>query len=257
MNTYQYTYQTCISFDNKVSKHFFKLRCLPYRCKFQTIIEEDFSVSPCKNIMRSTDSFGNELIFGSTEEPHKSFTFASRGIVNISQHLTIEEPNHIFRLPTTLTEVNEDMIKFSDEVTSFDNKNIIQGTLSLVEALHEKMKYESYSTTTKTSAIEAFSQGKGVCQDFSHVMLAILRNKKIACRYITGFIPGEGESHAWIEVNDNGIWYAIDPTRKLLIESDYLKISQGRDFNDCSMERGVFVGNGFQYKQVHITMTEL
>lgn len=207
--------------------------------------------------MRSVDSFGNELIYGSTQEPHKSFAFASRGIVTLSQYLTIEEPNPIFMLPTTLTQVNEDMLQFSKEVGAFDNKNIIQGTLSLVEALHERMKYESYSTTIKTSAIEAFTQGKGVCQDFSHVMIAMLRSHHIACRYISGFIPGEGESHAWIEVNDNGIWYAIDPTRKLLIESDYLKISQGRDFNDCSMERGVFVGNGFQYKQVHITMTEI
>lgn len=257
MNTYQYTYQTCITFDNKVTNHHFKLRCLPFRCKFQSIKEEDYSVSPCKNIMRSVDSLGNELIFGSTQEPHKSFTFASRGIVSLSQYLTIEEPNHIFTLPTALTEANDEMLEFSNDVASFDSQNIIQGTLSIVEALHKRMKYESCSTTTKTSAIEAFTQGKGVCQDFSHVMLAILRSKKIACRYITGFIPGEGESHAWIEVNDNGIWYAIDPTRNLLIESDYLKISQGRDFNDCSMERGVFVGNGFQHKQVHITMTEI
>lgn len=256
MKKYQYTYQTSITFDSKVSDHHFKLRCLPYRCGFQTIEEEDFSVSPCKNLMRSRDGFGNELIYGSTCEPHKSFTFASRGIVLLSQHLVIEEPNDIFRLPTLLTETNEEMIKFSDGIVSFEN-NIVKDTLSLVNALHERMKYESCSTTIKTSAIEAFTQGKGVCQDFSHVILAILRSKGIACRYISGFISGEGESHAWIEVNDNGIWYAIDPTRSLLIESDYLKIAQGRDFNDCTMERGVFVGSGEQHKLVHITMAEI
>ncbi|MDD5996897.1 MAG: transglutaminase family protein [Bacteroidales bacterium] len=256
MKKYQYTYQTSITFDCKVYDHHFKLRCLPYRCGFQTIEEEDFSVSPCKNLMRSRDGFGNELIYGSTCEPHKSFTFASRGIVLLSQHLVIEEPNDIFRLPTLLTETNEEMIKFSDGIVSFEN-NIVKDTLSLVNALHERMKYESCSTTIKTSAIEAFTQGKGVCQDFSHVILAILRSKGIACRYISGFIPGEGESHAWIEVNDNGIWYAIDPTRSLLIESDYLKIAQGRDFNDCTMERGVFVGSGEQHKLVHITMAEI
>lgn len=213
-------------------------------------------MSPCKNIMRSTDVFGNELIYGNTCEPHKSFTFASRGIVLLSQHLIIEESNYIFRLPTLLTEANDEMVRFADEVCSFEN-NIVKDTLSLIDALHERMKYESCSTTIKTSAIEAFTQGKGVCQDFSNVILAILRSNGIACRYISGFIPGEGESHAWIEVNDNGIWYAIDPTRKLLIESDYLKIAQGRDFNDCTMERGVFVGSGAQHKLVHITMAEI
>ena len=256
MKRYQFTYQTSITFDSKVSDHHFKLRCLPYRCGFQEIEEEDFSVSPCKNIMRSTDVFGNELIYGNTCEPHKSFTFASRGIVLLSQHLIIEESNYIFRLPTLLTEANNEMVRFADEVCSFEN-NIVKDTLSLIDALHERMKYESCSTTIKTSAIEAFTQGKGVCQDFSNVILAILRSKGIACRYISGFIPGEGESHAWIEVNDNGIWYAIDPTRKLLIESDYLKIAQGRDFNDCTMERGVFVGSGAQHKLVHITMAEI
>lgn len=256
MKKYQYTYQTSINFDNKVSDHHFKLRCLPYRCGFQTIEEEDFSVSPCKNLMRSRDGFGNELIYGSTCEPHKSFTFASRGIVLLSQHLAIEEPNDIFRLPTLLTEANDEMVRFSSEIASFKN-NIVKDTLALVEALHERMKYESCSTTIKTSAIEAFRQGKGVCQDFSNVVLAILRSRNIPCRYISGFIPGEGETHAWIEVNDNGIWYAIDPTRKHLIESDYLKIAQGRDFNDCTIERGVFVGDGAQHKLVHVTMAEI
>ena len=256
MKKYQYTYQTSITFDSKVSDHHFKLRCLPYRCGFQTIEEEDFSVSPCKNLMRSRDGFGNELIYGSTGEPHKSFTFASRGIVLLSQHLAIEEPNDIFRLPTLLTEANDEMVRFSSEIASFKN-NIVKDTLALVEALHERMKYESCSTTIKTSAIEAFMQGKGVCQDFSNVVLAILRSRNIPCRYISGFIPGEGETHAWIEVNDNGIWYAIDPTRKHLIESDYLKIAQGRDFNDCTIERGVFVGDAAQHKLVHVTMAEI
>lgn len=213
-------------------------------------------MSPCKNIMRSADGFGNELIFGSTLEPHKSFTFASRGIVELSQHLVVEEPNKIFRLPTILTEANDEMVKFADSVCSFES-NIVKDTLSFVEALHERMKYESRSTTIKTSAIEAFTQGKGVCQDFSNVTLAVLRNKGIACRYINGFIPGEGETHAWIEVNDNGIWYSIDPTRKILIESECLKIAQGRDFNDCTIERGVFVGNAEQHKNVHVTMAEI
>lgn len=256
MKKYQYTYQTSITFDSKVSDHHFKLRCLPYRCGFQTIEEEDFSVSPCKNLMRSRDGFGNELIYGSTCEPHKSFTFASRGIVLLSQHLVIEEPNDIFRLPTLLTEANDEMVRFSSEIASFEN-NIVKDTLALIEALHERMKYESCSTTIKTSAIEAFRQGKGVCQDFSNVVLAILRSRNIPCRYISGFIPGEGETHAWIEVNDNGIWYAVDPTRRHLIESDYLKIAQGRDFNDCTIERGVFVGDGAQHKQVHVTMAEI
>ncbi len=256
MKRYQFTYQTSITFDSKVSDHHFKLRCLPYRCRFQTVEEEDFSVSPSKNIMRSIDGFGNELIYGSTCEPHKSFTFASRGIVSLSQHLIVEEANHIYRLPTPLTEANAEMIKFSDEIVSFE-KNIVKDTLSFVDALHERMKYESRSTTIKTSAIEAFTQGKGVCQDFANVVLAVLRSKGVACRYVSGFIPGEGETHAWIEVNDNGIWYAIDPTRRLLIESDYLKIAQGRDFNDCTIERGVFVGNGAQHKLVHVTMAEI
>lgn len=256
MKSYQFTYQTSITFDSKVSDHHFKLRCLPFRCKFQAIVEEDYSVSPCKNLMRATDGFGNELIYGSTCEPHKSFTFASRGIVELSQHLIVEEPNVIFRLPTLLTEANDEMVKFADGVCSFES-NIVKDTLSLIDALHERMKYESRSTTVKTSAIEAFTQGKGVCQDFSNVVLAILRSKNIACRYINGFIPGEGETHAWIEVNDGGIWYAIDPTRKHLIESDYLKVAQGRDFNDCTIERGVFVGNGAQHKLVHVTMAEI
>ena len=98
-------------------------------------------MSPCKNIMRSTDVFGNELIYGNTCEPHKSFTFASRGIVLLSQHLIIEESNYIFRLPTLLTEANDEMVRFADEVCSFEN-NIVKDTLSLIE----RVKYTSLFT---------------------------------------------------------------------------------------------------------------
>ena len=104
------------------------------------------------------------------------------------------------------------------------------------------MTYLPGVTSVRTTAAEAFSAGQGVCQDFAHVYLALARKAGLAARYVNGLPEGEGASHAWCEVWLDGIWTGIDPTRGRWTGEDYLRFSVGRDFGDCPMERGVFLG---------------
>ncbi len=76
----------------------------------------------------------------------------------------------------------------------------------------------------------------------SHIMLALLRLDKIPCRYIAGLAVCDGETHSWIEVWDGDKWLGIDPANNCPVNEDYLILSQGRDFGDCSIDRGVMFG---------------
>ena len=109
--------------------------------------------------------------------------------------------------------------------------------------LSDNFTYQKDVTTAHTTAAEAFAAGAGVCQDFSHIMLSLLRMDGIPCRYIAGLAFCDGETHSWIEYFEDGCWKGFDPANNCLVNEDYLVLSQGRDFGDCAIDRGVMFGS--------------
>ena len=125
-----------------------------------------------------------------------------------------------------------------------------------IDPLYERIQYVQGITRVQTTAEEAMALGQGVCQDYAQIMLSLLRREGIPCRYIVGFLLGEGESHAWIEVYEDGKWWAYDPTNPTNMQEEYIKISAGRDYRDCRMNQGVFLGNSSQFQEVKVIVTE-
>src|SRR5699024_11693841 len=68
--------------------------------------------------------------------------------------------------------------------------------------------------------------------------------------YTTLFRSGEGLSHAWVEIEDNGYWYGLDPTNMLIVNDHHIKISHGRDYKDCTINQGLFIGNAVQQQTI-------
>ena len=83
------------------------------------------------------------------------------------------------------------------------------------------------------------------------------RAAHIPARYVNGFIEGEGATHAWVEVYDDGAWWGIDPTHNRPIEWGYIKLSHGRDAEDCPVNRGVFTGAASQTAEIRVIVEEL
>ena len=126
---------------------------------------------------------------------------------------------------------------------------------ALAQAVHDRIAYVPGATGVATTAAQAFAAGQGVCQDFAHIYLALARNAGLAARYVNGLPEGEGASHAWCEVWLDGIWTGIDPTRLQWTDEGYLRFGIGRDFGDCPIERGVFVGNADQQQTVFMRVS--
>ena len=123
--------------------------------------------------------------------------------------------------------------------------------------LLEHFKYESGSTQITTTAEEAFTAGRGVCQDYAHIFLSLLRMDQIPCKYVTGMMMGEGLSHAWVEIRSEAGWLGIDPTNGRFVDSDYISIAKGRDYKDCLMNQGVFVGRDRKATQAQAINAEV
>jgi transglutaminase-like putative cysteine protease len=126
--------------------------------------------------------------------------------------------------------------------------------LKLSWAVYDTIEYTQGTTDINTTASDALKLGKGVCQDFAHLLISLCRLKGIPSRYVTGFMEGEGHTHAWVEYYDSGYWKAADPTQRKLVETGYIKLSHGRDYEDCSIERGVFSGRAEQNLEVFLNV---
>lgn len=132
---------------------------------------------------------------------------------------------------------------FYDEISAeCTKKKPFERAVFFSDILSDLIHYEKGVTDINTTAVQAFELKKGVCQDFSHIMLALLRMDKIPCRYIAGLAACDGETHSWVEIWDGEKWLGFDPANNCSVNEDYLVLSQGRDFGDCSIDRGVMFG---------------
>lgn len=130
----------------------------------------------------------------------------------------------------------------------------------LGHALHETMTFDAQATDVDTSPQEAFAKRHGVCQDFSHVMIAGLRGLGIPARYVSGFVrtePPEGQArlegadamHAWVSAwcGAEAGWIEFDPTNACAVNLDHVVVGYGRDYSDVSPVKGVLRTSGMQF----------
>lgn len=253
-----FEYETKLEFSQSVTDHSFSLRCMPFSDGRQIIAEPVFHIFPVSgSIWRSRDSFGNTLICGRKDTPHKSFCFRVCGkaqIVNSCQTNGFAPDFYRFHTPLTYP---------GKEIEWFYKKNKPSGchVLSRAEALSNSlfnfMTYTSGVTKVHTTAERTLEMRKGVCQDYAHILLSLLRIEGICCRYVSGLAFQCGQTHAWVEVYDGTCWTGIDPTHNRLIGDTYIKLCHGRDYSDCPIERGIYRGNANSVQTVTSKVTEI
>lgn len=136
---------------------------------------------------------------------------------------------------------------------------------SLLECCRHRLRYEPGTTQVSTSAADAWQARRGVCQDFAHVALALLRAVHIPARYVSGYLlAGDthvgrtvvGESHAWIEAY-LGTWCPYDPTSGLAVGPGHIAVGFGRDYHDVPPLKGVYQGGALAAMEVAVTVRRL
>lgn len=123
--------------------------------------------------------------------------------------------------------------------------DVWQTALRLMRCVHERLVYQSHSTHVHTHMREVLAQGRGVCQDFAHVMIGLCRSLRIPALYVSGYLATQTASatHAWMEVFVPGVgWQGLDPTHNCQPDETYVKISVGRDYGDVAPVSGTYKG---------------
>ena len=201
------------------------------------------------------DGFGNLLQGGRIQFPHRHFRYTVQGSARLDSSLRRKEAAlPVYRFSSPLTLPTQEMREYLAGLDLPREPEALAWALSQAVGAH--MTYTPGCTRLTTTAAQAFATRQGVCQDYAHLYLALARQTGLTARCANGLPQGEGASHAWCEVWLDGVWRGIDPTRGRWTDEGYLRFGVGRDFSDCPIERGVFLGAAGQRQTVFMKVSQ-
>lgn len=260
MRKLQFYFDTVLHCTQPITQHDFLLRCIPQELPEQHVENLKLVISPHPTGGGfGMDSFGNRTYSGRIPESHDDFRYTITGMAERDDHRRKSTiPLICYRFPSVLTGWTVEFESFLEPLKPrLEGKSGLEMAEIFRRAIYHAFTYTPGATTVATTAGEALRQKKGVCQDYTHVFLTLCRHMGIPARYVSGLPEGQGASHAWGEIWQDGLWYGIDPTRNCDVDEGYLKLCTGRDFRDCPIERGVFWGNGSQMQTSFMKVTAL
>ena len=269
MTNLRFKYYMKLSFSDSVVKHRFSLKCIPKSDANQRIYITHKDIYPNSFISEGCDSFGNLIIYGYEENRHKYFFFDIEGEAETGIKATAGSEDNkggsdqmlsLMKYQTNITWPGESIrAYYSELIRGGDEESVPESEFAFytMKRLGRDFKYESGVTDIQTTAEEAMKKGSGVCQDYAHIMLSLCRLRGIPCRYVTGMMLGEGESHAWVEVRSGDRWIGLDPTNSQIAGDYYIKIAHGRDYSDCLVNQGLFTGAVQQEQKISVSVEEI
>jgi len=167
-------------------------------------------------------------------------------------------PSH-FAQPTPILQNLADefrLVRHADPLTVLKQLN---------QNMYNTFGYAPQSTRVDSPIDEAIAARRGVCQDFTHIMIALVRGLGIPCRYVSGYLfhrredhdrSAEDATHAWLETFLPGLgWVGFDPTNNLIAAERHIRVAVGRDYSDVPPTRGVFKGDAQEDLSVGVRVT--
>jgi transglutaminase-like putative cysteine protease len=252
-----------------------EIRLFPHNFDNQDVLQHQLLITQNPEVAITKDCHGNRVGNFNTLDSHTEMTIESRMLVRVNHSLKIPEIDntkvedlvldtniYLLRLcyPETIIKQNEiDLILKEIDAS---NKSITTIAQLCSEYIYTNFTYTKGITNIETTVDEILALRKGVCQDFSHVLLQLLRTAGIPSRYVSGYIcpnesglRGEGATHAWVEIyTPKQGWLGIDPTNNIWTMDNHVKLSVGLNFTDCTPIKGTFKGLSKQTLSVFVSI---
>jgi len=264
-------HETRLEYSEPVTESVTEVRMEPSSDSDQSCRSFHLFVSPPTQLFRYQDGFGNRVHHFNVLARHPQVQILAASIVEThSRPQNLHSSRATFPLDREGAEPGAlDYLKFRGPVRSTTQLTPILEALRpragmllaqlvarVAHYIHSHFEYARDVTLSSSPIDDVLEQGKGVCQDFTHLMIAILRSVGIPARYVSGYLhrPNkESQSHAWCEVwmPDLG-WLGIDPTNDLVVTDRFVKVATGRDFTDIPPNKGVYRGQAQETISVRV-----
>ncbi|SIS45569.1 transglutaminase family protein [Salimicrobium flavidum] len=277
---YQIEHTNTINYDNFVDQSMNHIRLKPRSDECQRVLAYKTEITPLSMTKEHLDMWGNHVETFFIPEKHEHLTVKTMSTVSIQKSPLIsmihysDEMKEIFHSSLFrkhyLAFLNETPYTFmyKEQIAAItkdvgDPSDPVQFPIDLMKFVHDTLIYNTWTTNVDTKAYEAWPLQGGVCQDFAHIMIAVLRANGIPARYASGYLyigensalVGDAATHAWVEVMIPGIgWVGLDPTNNVEALENHIRIGTGRDYADVSPLQGVYRGGG-QNLDVKVNVT--
>jgi len=167
--------------------------------------------------------------------------------------------------PSTFVQQTEALGAFRAEIGLERGNDPLVSLRRFMGEIYARFAYSPRSTRVDSPIDEALETRKGVCQDFAHIFLSLVRPLGIPARYVSGYLfqaagsqdrSADGATHAWVEVllPDLG-WVGLDPTNNLIADDRHIRVAIGRDYADVPPTRGVFKGVSTVKSELSVSVT--
>jgi transglutaminase-like putative cysteine protease len=268
-------HSTTYRYAGAVESSYNEARLTPVTGPRQTVLSASIDVSPRVTPFRYTDAFGTTVHSFDLHQPHDYLTVVGNSHTETSAPIAMvnqlgwrelhsdrcKDRYFEYLQPTALVDVDESMQTTVEALAATESP--LAAASAVFDIVRDRFTYTPGSTAVYTPATEAFHAAQGVCQDFAHVSLALLRAVGIPARYVSGYVHnrpdarlGEsviGESHAWVDVW-TGDWWGYDPTGDVAVGERHVVVASGRDYKDVAPLKGVYSGAAVDKLEVSVEL---
>jgi transglutaminase-like putative cysteine protease len=260
------------SYDAFIRESFLELRMQPKTTPRQALQSFVLAVGPPTKVSRYRDWNGNVVHHFTIVNYHNRIEVSARSLVSTEgvggglaaaiDTKSLPGPPHPlldfmeFGGPVRNSAA---LRKFAQGVTISPTATLGEQVAAFGRHIHERFAYRKNVTRYDSNTDDFLEVGAGVCQDFTHLMLAVARLRRIPCRYVSGYLhvePEKGEaaqSHAWIEFySATAGWIAFDPTHNREIDERYVIVGHGRHYDDVPPNKGIYRGNADEVLEARV-----
>jgi transglutaminase-like putative cysteine protease len=274
-------HSTGYQYPKEVHTSYNEVRLTPAATANQIAIDTRIDVSPTAHPSSYLDYWGTIVHSFDVHVPHTELlvtatstvetpsfhtpTSGDPGSWSVLDDQVVRDRFHEFLAPTIATSADGELLAVAAAMRGAAETPVAALERS-IGWVHDSLSYEKGTTNVSTPAVEAWHAGRGVCQDFVHLSIALLRAMGIPARYVSGYLHprddaeiGEtvaGESHAWAEAWI-GEWFAFDPTNRSTVGSRHVLVARGREYGDVTPMKGVFSGAPSSTPTVVVELTRL
>ncbi|MGW2961323.1 transglutaminase family protein [Streptomyces sp. NPDC001220] len=240
-----------------------EVRMTPLTLPGQTTLDARVTVAPATTVWSYWDYWGTQVTGFDLLEPHEDLTITASSLVETSAPGPLPEPPawaevagraggsrlSEFVTGTSRTTVPKKLVKKAREAAAGLGPH--EAAVAVSRMVADRVAYLPGATSVNTSPAEAWAQRAGVCQDITHLTIALLRGLGLPARYVSGYLhpereaelhrPVAGQSHAWIEYWA-GDWCGYDPTNRVRVDESHVVVARGRDYDDVTPHKGIYRG---------------
>lgn len=277
MAIFKIIHSTKYQYNWPIKESINEIRLFPHHFENQEVLQYHLQITNNPEVSYTQDYYGNRVGNFNNLEVHSEITIESQMVVCVSHSLKIpeidnttvqdledEKGKNISLLRLCYPEATEKQAEINAVLKEINctNKPIIEIAQQCNQYIFENFTYTKGITNIETTVDEILEIRKGVCQDFAHVLLQLLRTVGIPARYVSGYIcpnesgfRGEGATHAWVEIyTPKQGWLGLDPTNNIWTMANHVKLSVGRNFYDCTPVKGTYKGLARQMLSVSVSI---